>query len=287
MRQYLRRVKVEIEDEERSVLIVEQLRVVFDLRLSRQSSGSPSTIRVYNLGKASASHIAERGQVVRLWAGYDDLSDSEPLAQGEIRRVLHERNGLDRITTMVLGGSDSAMSGATISLSIEGDASLRSVVKKIVEKMGLKIETLDAVPDEQLEEGYHHNGSAKTALKSLLEPFGVTPYEVYGTMSFAGAGSSLVGGRFLLDKETGLIGSPSVTENEGARAKMALNGSIELGQTVQISSEALEGWFTVTSIAHRGDNWGGEFVTEIEGTKSEPPSLEGVPLLRDFTQAVA
>ena len=287
MRQYLRQVRVEIEDSDHVVLVVEQLRVVFDLRSERQSSASPSTVRIYNLSKASASHIAEPGQIVQVWAGYGDINGSAPLFRGEARRVLQERNGLDRITTIVLGGSDSAMSGAIVTLSEEGPVGLREVIREIVDTMGLGLEasSLDAVPDEALADGYSFNGAAKAALTRLLEPRGITSYEVGGVMHFAAGEGDAVEGEFLLNRFTGLIGSPSVTENEGARAKMALNGSIELGQTVQISSETLDGWFEVTSIAHRGDNWGGEFVTEIEGARAEP-SLEGVPLVRDFTQGV-
>ena len=254
MTQYLRQVKVEIESSDRTVLIVEQLRVVFDLRSEKQSSTSPSTVKIYNLGRASASHIAERGQVVRVTG---DIGNADSLFEGEIRRVLHERSGLDRITTVVLGGSDSALSGAAVSLSLPGRVGLREVVKRIVKVMGLQIGTLDVVPDETFEEGYYYNGSAKTALTRLLEPRGVTSYEAAGMMLFARRGAEVPVGESLLTERTGLIGSPSVTEDDGVRAKMALNGSIELDQVVEIQSEALNRRFVVNSVVHRGDNWGG------------------------------
>ena len=284
--QYLRQVRVEIEDADRAVLIVEELRVVFDLRQEQQSSGSPSTVEIYNLGKISASHIAEPSQMVRVWAGYGDIGNADSLFEGEIRRVLHERSGLDRITTMVLGGSDSALSGAVVRLSLPSRVSLRDVVREIVEEIGLAIDSLDAIPEEELADGYQYNGPAKSALTRLLEPHGVTPYEDAGTMRFAGEGEAAAG-EFLLSRGTGLIGSPSVTEDDGVRAKMALNNSIELGQLMEVRSDALDGWFQVKSVVHRGDSWGGEFVTEIEGARAAPPSLEGVPFSLDITQGVA
>ena len=268
MKQFLRWVKVEIEDADRAVLIIEELRVAFDLHLEAQAASSPSTVKIWNLAKSSASHISGDNQIARVWAGYGDARDTEPLVQGEIRRVLHEREGLDRVTTIVLGESDSAKSGTVVSIGQAGPVSLRWLVEQIVGAMGLGIRELEVVPDEQLDDGYHHNGPAGTALKNLLEPRGVTPYEVSGVMHFSRSGEGARIGGFLLDKDTGLIGSPSVTENDGARAKMALNGSIELGQTVEIDSEALKGYFKVRAIVHRGDNWDGEFVTEIEGMKA-------------------
>ena len=97
MRQYLRQISVEIEDADRSVLIVEELRITFDLHIDDQSSSSPSTVKIWNLGKRSASHIAEPRQIVRVKAGYGDIRNAEPIFDGEIRRVLHEPTRLDKI----------------------------------------------------------------------------------------------------------------------------------------------------------------------------------------------
>ena len=271
MRQYLRQISVEIEDADRSVLIVEELRITFDLRIDDQSSSSPSTVKIWNLAKASASHIAEPGQIVRVKAGHGDIRNAEPIFDGEIRRVLHEPTGLDRVTTIVLGRSDSATTGALVSISLVGPVRLRDLVRRIVDAMGLRIESDHAVPDEELEEGFSYNGSAKSALKDLLGPHKVAAYEVGGVMHFTHRDEEPERGTFFLSHATGLIGTPSLTEDEGFRAKMALNRSLELGQLVEVSSEAVDSWFRVKTLVHRGDNWGGDFVTEIEGARADPP----------------
>ena len=271
MRQYLRQISVEIEGADRSVLIIEELRITFDLHIDDQSSSSPSTVKIWNLAKASASHIAEPRQIVRVKAGYGDITNSAPIFDGEIRRVLHERTGVDRVTTIVLGRSDSATTGALVSISLVGPVKLRDLVRQVVGAMGLRIESDNAVPDEELEDGFFYTGSAKSALKNLLEPHKVTAYEVGGVMHFTHRDNEPERGTFFLSHATGLIGTPSLTEDEGFRAKMALNRSIELSQLVEVGSEAVDGWFRVKTLVHRGDNWGGEFVTEIEGARADPP----------------
>ena len=276
MRQYLRQISVEIEDESRSVLIIEELRITFDLHIDDQSSSSPSTVKIWNLAKASASHIVEPEQIVRVKAGYGDITNSAPIFDGEIRRVLHERTGVDRVTTIVLGRSDSATSGALVCISLVEPVKLRDLVRRVVDAMGLRIESDNAVPDEELEDGFFYTGSAKSALKDLLEPHKVTAYAVGDVMHFTHRDDEPERGTFFLSHATGLIGTPSLTEDEGFRAKMALNRSIELSQLVEVSSEAVDGWFRVKTIVHRGDNWGGEFVTEIEGAKTDSPALVGV-----------
>ena len=276
MRQYLRQISVEIEGADRSVLIIEELRITFDLHIDDQSSSSPSTVKIWNLAKASASHIAEPEQIVRVKAGYGDITNSAPIFDGEIRRVLHERTGVDRVTTIVLSRSDSATSGALVCISLVEPVKLRDLVRRVVDAMGLRIESDNAVPDEELEDGFFYTGSAKSALKDLLEPHKVTAYQVGGVMHFTHRDNEPERGTFFLSHATGLIGTPSLTEDEGLRAKMALNRSIELSQLVEVSSEAVDGWFRVKTIVHRGDNWGGEFVTEIEGAKTDSPALVGV-----------
>ena len=276
MRQYLRQISVEIEGADRSVLIIEELRITFELHIDDQSSSSPSTVKIWNLAKASASHIAEPRQVVRVKAGYGDITNSAPIFDGEIRRTLHERTGVDRVTTIVLGRSDSATTGALVSISLVGPVRLRDLVRRIVDAMGLRIESVQAVPDEELEDGFFYTGSAKSALKDLLEPHKVTAYQVGGVMHFTHRDNEPERGTFFLSHATGLIGTPSLTEDEGFRAKMALNGSTDLGQLVEVRSEAVDGWFSVKTIVHRGDNWGGDFVTEIEGAKTDAPALVGV-----------
>ena len=276
MRQYLRQISVEIEGADRSVLIIEELRITFDLHIDDQSSSSPSTVKIWNLAKASAAHIAEPEQIVRVKAGYGDITNSAPIFDGEIRRVLHERTGVDRVTTIVLGRSDSATSGALVSISLVGPVRLRDLVRRVVDAMGLRIESVQAVPDEELEDGFFYNGSAKSALKDLLQPHKVTAYQAGRVMHFTHRDDEPERGTFFLSHATGLIGTPSLTEDEGFRAKMALNRSIELSQLVEVSSEAVDGWFRVKTLVHRGDNWGGEFVTEIEGAKTDAPALVGV-----------
>ena len=278
-RQYLRNVRVDVlgpltgqgRNVRYVVLAVEDLRMAVDLRSELQQSASPSTVKIYNLRRESASLIGEPDQVVQVRAGYGDIVDSEPLIEGDIRRVLNEDTGLDRVTTIVIGGSDRAKASTMVRISLEGPVRLRRVVQEIVTAMGLSIGQLDAIPeDDAIEDGYRFNGPGKTALRGLLEPRGLTAYEVGRTIHVSATDQA--GGVVTVSELTGMIGSPSATDT-GARVKMALTRGIELDQLVEIDSLRMKGRFKVVSVVHRGDNWTGEFVTEIEA-KALPGSNE-------------
>ena len=150
---------------------------------------------------------------MRVKAGYGDIRNAEPIFDGKIRRVLHERTGVDRVTTIVLGSSDSATTGALVSISLVGPVRLRDLVRRVVDAMGLRIESDHAVPDEELEDWFSYNGPAKSALKNLLEPHKVTAYAVGGVMHFTHRDNEPERGTFFLSHGTGLIGTPSLTED--------------------------------------------------------------------------
>ncbi len=295
MPKYLRRARVEIVHMGNLLLSVdESLRIAFSIRKGSQSDGPSSEVKIYNLSRASESLIIDRHDLVRVQAGYGDGKMLGLVGEMEIRNVMRERVGLDRVTTMTLGASDTAKTETVWSQSYEGEVLLPQIVADLLDAMGLKLGPTAIVPNVPISD-FSEVGKAYDVLRDLLEPWGIEPHIEDGYVKFAWlvptptpspipvaiptpapgatpsraptpiAALSVV----LLDEPGGLIGSPSATE-KGARAKMLLNTALLLDQPVDIRSELLSGTFVISSIVHRGDTWSGEFVTEIEGVTFEP-----------------
>ena len=256
-RRYLRQVRVDIGTRNQTYITVENLRVSFDLRNEAHASPENSTVKVYNLAPESEAQIAEQG-AVRVAAGYRDRIGI--LAEGDIRRIEQERSGNDRVTTLTVGGSD--RSRAQIAPKCyEGDT-LKGIVGDVVQQVArLRLGPTDVIPDEVIET-YLSQGTAAQALTELLDPRGIEWYEVLGEIRFAVERVSTVGSPFFLHEGSGLIDS-GVT-NTGIHAKLTLTHEIELDQVVNILSPAVRGRYRTTMVHHRGDNWSGQFTTEIE-----------------------
>ena len=307
MPKYLRRARVEVVHAGNLLLSVdESLRIAFSIRKGSQSDGPSSEVKIYNLSRASGSLVMDKRDLVRVQAGYGDGKVLGLVVEMEIRNVTHERVGLDRITTMSLGASDTARTEAVWDHSYEGEVLLPQIVTDIVNAMGLMLGPTDIIPTVPVSD-FSEAGKAYDALRDLLEPWGVEPYIEDSYVKFASlAPTSIIPVAVprptsiisvavptptprtaemqervdaptptvqtplaVLDEPGGLIGSPSVTET-GARAKMLLNTDLHLKQLVEVKSELLSGRYTISSITHRGDTWSGEFVTEIEGSLVEP-----------------
>ena len=275
---YIRRCNLTISRSGATVLQAdESLRIVFKIRRDAAPATQPSTIQIYNLSEASEHLISERGDMVRLEAGYQD--DALALvAMGEVRRIDSERVDLDRVTTIQIGQSDSKQKVPFVaSYNI---APLPTIVADIVAAMGLSLHTssLNAVTSNFVEvlRDWSFIGRAKDALTTLLLPRGIRWYEQNEEIAFAMTDAQVVAPIDLFTRQnvaptfvhviseaSGMIGSPAPTE-KGVKFKTLLDPSIVQNQRVRIQSEAINGDFTTITVLHVGDTRESEFATEVE-----------------------
>ena len=185
MPKYLRRARVEIIHMGNLLLSVdESLRIAFSMKKGAQADGPSSEVKIYNLSRASESLIISRRDLVRVQAGYGDGKILGLVGEMEIRNVTHERVGLDRITTMSLGASDTARTEAVWDQSYEGEVLLPQIVTDIVDAMGLMLGPTDIIPTVPVSD-FSEAGKAYDALRDLLEPWGVEPYIEDSYVKFA------------------------------------------------------------------------------------------------------
>ena len=185
MPKYLRRARVEVVHAGNLLLSVdESLRIAFSIRKGSQSDGPSSEVKIYNLSRASGSLVMDKRDLVRVQAGYGDGKVLGLVGEMEIRNVTHERVGLDRITTMSLGASDTARTEAVWDQSYEGEVLLPQIVTDIVDAMGLMLGPTDIIPTVPVSD-FSEAGKAYDALRDLLEPWGVEPYIEDSYVKFA------------------------------------------------------------------------------------------------------
>ena len=240
-----------------------RLRIEFEIRQTATADKAPSTITITNLGADRAAQI-EKGAAIRLRGGYVG-SPLDRLYDGEIERVDHEREGVERLTRLQLGGVQQASrTAAVFARSYSGGAALRTVVAEIVKTLGLPIGPLDAIPNLEIQD-YVMVGKAESALTGLLRPRGVEWFESDGVIQFTARGQSGRSLGLIISERSGLIGSPSRTEEGGMRARVRLNPLLQLGGQVRLVSQVLQGDYKVTVLTHKGNSWDGDWVTEIEG----------------------
>ncbi|MCK5133231.1 MAG: hypothetical protein KAR40_13900 [Candidatus Sabulitectum sp.] len=258
MRIFKRIIRIVVGQEDGTALAIEKL--FMEIEVKKFLSGKPNEGfgRIYNLSETSENQIREKGIRIRIFAGYD----GQPvlLHDGDIRRVDRDGFGkLNRITTINIGGNVAKLSSAFFNKSYSGQVAVKQIVADAVPSFGIDAINIDQIPDNAFLYDYSFTGKTGDLLDEILNPIDVQWFENDNFINFSLKGSALES-VVVLSKNTGLIGSPSVTE-KGIKFKSALNGRITVTNRVKIESQAATGVYKVGDIAHTGDNRAGKFET--------------------------
>jgi len=259
------------------------LRTVFRVSKTATSEPNAATISIYNLAAASRGRIKAKDQAVVLEAGYTDLV--EQVCVGVIKRVEHRREGVDTVTEIEIkdGGQDLLESEFHRSYA-RGTSRLR-IVQDILSTMPhtstgtigasgvagstpgrLAFSTTSKLALDRLARAWGFEWSVQDGAIQILETDGtVEPREL----------------ALAIGPDTGLIGSPARTAQEGrkasrsrsrkqqsgARFQTLLLPSLRPGRYVVLDSEFVSGAFRVQSVEHSGDTHGNDWTTDVEAVQ--------------------
>lgn len=279
MRQFLRKARVTFPGgfivNPSSVVETHELRVQFSV--SRGISGSPNTfsISLFNLSPAHRDALGRELETVKLEAGYippEGGGNVGIIAQGAIRDYTHERRGPDIITTVSCGDGDAAYRRATISKTIPKGTPIKEVVEQLygeMEKEGIKRGEWSFPDDSRtLKRPYSMCGGVCREMDVLGRGNGFYWSIQNETLEII-PGNGALPGAILISPSTGMIGTPSITDN-GMRVKALLNPGARPNRQVVVESETLTmnargGRYRISQVDFDGDNQEGDFVMNITG----------------------
>lgn len=271
MRIFDRNIRVTIRD----VVVIENLVIHIDLKKEASSAPSEGSIMIYNLSESTETLIREAGEQIRVEVGYGN--ELSVIYDGQIRRVDKDRSTLDRVTKIEVGGNADIVTNARFNRGYEGSIPTRLIVNDIVATFNLTPSPVDIIPADARLQDFVYSGRSTDALDEILQPLNIYWFEDDGVIRLSKVGREVVSDTVVLSATTGLIGSPSITE-DGIKFKSVMNAAIVVGGVIQIDSMVLteaasggdmsqraneyQGRYKVTQLTRRGDNWMGEFVTE-------------------------
>ena len=85
-----------------------------------------------------------------------------------------------------------------------------------------------------------------------------------GQLQVLGLDETLLDTAVLLNKDSGMVGTPEYGEKGSITATSLLNGDLKPGRRVVIDSKNVIGSFRVEKVTHSGDTWGNDWVSHIE-----------------------
>ncbi len=271
---YLRKTILELENNLGTIYRVRELRIAFSLNLSIQSDPSSSTLKVYNLAPDTEDQIFA-GTKAHFYAGYSYGRPNNwvppKVYQGTIVKKESERSGTERAMKLILDESYVEKTQVLINRSWGGNLSPRLIALDIAQEMGYsQIENSIDIPSERRGSYYAVSEPAGSALTKLLRSHGMAWFVDRGSLVVTKSGdpASRIS-EYQIDSSRGMIGTPTLTD-DSVKVKSVLVSDIRIAQPLRVVSPEIgvDERVKVVSILHKGDTWGDEFVTEIEGTKT-------------------
>lgn len=289
-RQYLRHAQV-IVGKAGTGLLIENLRVSFEVVKDSQSAPNEAIIKIYNLNDEHQRQIRFEFEDILLNAGY--LGSEMLVFRGNIKHVYRYRDKLDWITEVVAGDGDSDYRNSTINQTFAAGTSDAQMVDRICGTFKTtKKGAVQGVSSAGRARGKVVSGNNRGVLHNLARQNNCNWSIQDGQLQIIPVDGVLDTEAFLINEDTGMLGAPE-QDDKGIKIKTKLNPLYQINGRVKLDnnniklkkkkiSEALasergsskktpdpvrldpDGVYKIYKLTHKGDTHGTEWVSEIE-----------------------
>jgi hypothetical protein len=291
-RQYLRKAQLVVGKQGQGLLI-EFLRIAFEVE--KTSDGNPNTasIQVYNLNETNHGRIKNEFDDVILNVGYGD--SLAVIFRGNIKRVFKYKQGNDWITELECGDGDQDFKNAIINETIEAGVDDSVIVDRAVGTMSktTKGPVKGLSPNKRLR-GKVMSGNTRDVLSKLAKDADASWSIQDGQLTFIPINGVLDDEAIVVNSQTGMLSAPEVGD-EGIKVKSLLNplykiyGRVKLdnnnmkgkkqtiGQVKNTNTEVTktkkddnpvrqdpDGIYKIYKMKHKGDTHGSDWYSELE-----------------------
>lgn len=277
MRQYLRKVRLTADNlviNPSDEVQLHELKIEFSVTKGLSSTQNSARIRIYNLSEDNRNALGKELDTVTLEAGYMPPEGGGNLGvifKGQIRDIEHKREDTDIVTTLSCGDGDKAIRNATIGKTFPAGTPVSEVVEEIYkefEKEGIDRGEWKFPEDlPKFKRPYTVCGTCKREMDTLSRGYGFYWSMQNQTMEIIPS-DGYIGTVVLLSPETGLIDTPTITDN-GVKFSALLNPEIRPNRRIRLEAQTLEmnaenGEYRVGEVTYSGNNREGDFT--VSGT---------------------
>lgn len=269
---------VDIETKEPPAIRVRDLRIAFDIEKTRDTTANRALIQVYNLAPATRGRIKDNDIVVQLLAGYAQGDGPKLIFKGEIRTIVHKRQGPDVVTTIETQDGVVPLRDTRLTASYAPSTDAITAVREIAAKFGIPVKLFDE-PVGTFDNGYAFAGPAKDALEEVCRRFDLEWSVQDGAVQVVAAGGTTSEPVILLSADSGLIGNPErltykVTDLTNPRkrtkaqadwrVRSLLHPDLNPARKLRLESIDVKGDFSIETLKHAGDTHGDDWLSEVE-----------------------
>lgn len=272
-----------------------------DIRLYNiASSSSPRT----DSGNTVVGLEPKRGDAIQLLAGYTRFDSSVnstsgvvttsvqddigTLFTGTITNVFRERDGANIVTRLLCRSGDNTNDTGTVTGSYSQGATLYDVLVSLAGAWGKRL-IVDKAKCQTfvMVTGYVTNGDITREMNVLAKAYNFQWTNYNGQLSVTFPADARTTAKHLVSSTTGMIGIPEIGgggDGVFVDVSVRLNPFIGINDQIEIDAQFqtfntgnafvtsveahASGLWNVLALRHRGDNWGSQWRTDINGLRS-------------------
>lgn len=290
-RQYKRKAQVIIGKSGQG-LLVENLRVAFEVMKTVDSAPNTAVIKIWNLNPDNEARVKNQFDEVLLNCGYEDAM--RLVFRGNIKRAYRYRDGNDFITEIEAADGDKDFNKAVLNVTLAAGTSNQQLVDRAVGSFSSTQKGFVEVPQKTRLRGKVVTGNTRNVLDEIARDSGANWSIQDGQLVIVPATGMLPNEAIVIRADTGMLSSPEVND-QGVTVRcllnprISINGAIKLdnasikqnastGQKTEKSGErvvsdpkkltgetarlAPDGIYKTIKLTHRGDTRGGDWLTE-------------------------
>ncbi len=262
MRQFGRQFQLDIIGKS-DTLVINNLRISFDIDKTINEKPNPATIRVWNLNRSHLNQILSGAfDKVALSVGYQTLTQ---IYSGDITKASVQRHDLDFILTLECADGFRAYTQARITSTLKSGSNDEQILTELSKTLpNVNLGTVEVTNKRQLPRGKVMNGDTRELLNRLARNSGADWSIQDGELVFLPKNKVLKAESILISQETGMVNAPEHTD-DGLELQCLLNPQLVIGGLVEVKSilDYFNGQYKVVKLLHSGDAMEGDWLSKM------------------------
>jgi hypothetical protein len=298
VRQWKRRAQVVI-GKKGIGLMVENLRIAFEVTKTVEAAPNIAVIKIYNLHPDNEARIKNEYEDVLLNAGYEGAM--QLVFRGNIRHVYRYRDGNDYITEIEAGDGDKDFRSAVMNETLAAGTTNTQLVNRAVgtfNGVGGTSKGHVQIEERARLRGKVISGNTRDVLNDVSRESGANWSIQDGQLTIVSTNDVLPGEAILIRADTGMLGAPEVND-KGVVVRCLMNPMIRVNGALQLDNNGIkakrqqanalatqrersetnaplgreneelvrldpDGIYKVLKLTHRGDTRGKDWLSESE-----------------------
>jgi len=264
-------------------LTITGLRISFSIQKSMSWSLNSANIRIWNLGQDNRNALANFGDRVTLYAGYEGEAGTQVLFIGDTSTVYHMFDQPEIITVLECGDGELTINNPPISLAYASSIQARQIITDVAAKMGLAIATFAQSENLVYRQGYNDCRPGREILADICAKINLQPLIQENKLYVIPIKSSITETPIVVNESTGMQGIPQRftyknlyayravnVPNTGYKINVQLNPLVFAGSRILFSSQKLgvtNAPYLVENVRHEGDTFGFLWTSQLQCTE--------------------